>query len=160
MIMKKTYTAVALVASLGMMSGCATNLDPNFVDDSVAGQTAIVELGTITSVRQVTTGSANAKDRVAGTAIGGIAGGVLGSLVKGGRTTSTLSTIGGIGAGALIGNTAQKAVSEKKRIEYTVKLDSGATIATIQDAKQGVLSVNTRVRVIEQKGGRSRVVPA
>jgi uncharacterized protein YcfJ len=57
--------------------------------------------------------------RVAGTAIGAVAGGVLGHQVGGGKG-KTLATVGGAVAGGVVGNQVQKA-HQDKNATYTTE---------------------------------------
>jgi len=52
------------------------------------------------------------KNRIAGTAIGGVAGGLLGSTIGGG-TGKTVATVAGAAAGAYAGNQVQKNMQQK-----------------------------------------------
>ncbi len=58
------------------------------------------------------------KHRIAGTAIGAVAGGLLGHQVGGGKG-KTLATVGGAVAGGVIGNKVQKAHQESQTYTTT-----------------------------------------
>jgi uncharacterized protein YcfJ len=58
------------------------------------------------------------KNRLAGTAIGAVAGGLLGSTIGGGKG-KTLATVGGAAAGGYAGNQVQKNMQEKDVVTST-----------------------------------------
>jgi uncharacterized protein YcfJ len=58
------------------------------------------------------------KNRIAGTAVGAVAGGLLGSTVGGGKG-KTLATIGGAAAGGYAGNQVQKNMQQKDVVTTT-----------------------------------------
>jgi len=58
------------------------------------------------------------ENRIAGTAVGGVAGGLLGSTVGGGRG-KTVATVAGAAAGAYAGNQVQKNMQQKDMVTTT-----------------------------------------
>ncbi|MGB3072536.1 MAG: glycine zipper 2TM domain-containing protein [Ottowia sp.] len=82
--------------------------------------------GTVTNVQMVRTGGGGTGG-VAGTAIGGVAGGVLGNQVGGGRGRTAATVAGAIG-GALIGNAIERNRTAPGMDVYrvTVQLENGA----------------------------------
>jgi outer membrane lipoprotein SlyB len=105
----------------------------------------------VESVRQVLLeGTKTPIGTVAGGAIGGIAGGSVG----GGRGSAITSVIGAV-AGGIAGSAIEELATRKDALEITIKLDSGALIAIVQEADE-TFQPGDRVRIIEN-GRTSRV---
>jgi outer membrane lipoprotein SlyB len=91
----------------------------------------------------------------AGALLGGVGGGLVGSMFgKGGG--KVLTTAAGAAVGGLAGHMIQN--KAKDGMEYTVKLDSGSII-TLTQALPPALSVGQRVFVVNSNRDRSRIVP-
>ena len=88
--------------------------------------------------------------------LGGLAGAALGHQVGGGTGQVIATGVGGT-AGAAAGLQAGRAVAERQSIEWTVRLESGETIAVIQG--EPAFAVGQRVQVITG-GGQTRLAPA
>jgi outer membrane lipoprotein SlyB len=91
-----------------------------------------------------------------GTVGGGVAGGVAGSTIGGGKG-SVLAALGGAALGAVGGTVAEEKLTKKAGFEITVELDSGSTLAVVQEADV-MFSVGERVRVLTGSDGTTRVV--
>ena len=113
-----------------------------------------VQFGTVVSARGHRSGQPGRQ--AAGAIVGGIAGAALGQNVGGG-TGQVLATGAGATAGAAAGLQAGKAVAGHQSIEWTVRLESGRTIAVIQ--AEPVFAVGQRVQVITG-GGTTRLAAA
>jgi outer membrane lipoprotein SlyB len=87
----------------------------------------------------------------AGAVIGGIAGGVVGHQIGGGRGKDVATIAGALG-GAYVGNQVERA---KQRDHYRVGvlLDSGARLE-VEEASNGDLRVGDRVRVVNGRVNR------
>lgn len=81
------------------------------------------------------------KNRIAGTAIGAVAGGLLGSTIGGGRG-KTLATIGGAAAGGYAGNQVQKGMQERDVVASTEH-----RCRTVQDRSQQLVGYNVTYRL-------------
>ena len=81
------------------------------------------------------------KNRIAGTAIGAVAGGLLGSTVGGGRG-KTLATVGGAAAGGYAGNQVQKGMQERDVTTTTER-----RCKTVQDKSQKLVGYNVTYRL-------------
>lgn len=81
------------------------------------------------------------KSRIAGTAIGAVAGGLLGSAIGGG-TGKTLTTIGGAAAGGYAGNQVQKGMQERDVVTATEH-----RCRTVQDRTQQLVGYNVTYRL-------------
>lgn len=141
MKLQTIITSVALGLGIAALSGCATTQGPNTFTRSEAGRTQTVEAGTVTAVRDVTI--QNEGSNVA-TATGAVLGGVAGNAMGGGRGR-TATTVAGAAAGGAAGNAMSQ--SSHPGVEVTVQLDSGRTIAVVQDGSSKQFRVGDRVNV-------------
>lgn len=118
-----------------------------------AGQAQSVNMGRITSIRNVKIEGGN----TAGTVVGGLAGGALGSNIGSGRTSNTAGAIGGALLGGAVGSRAQQSMQSRNGIEITVRLDQGGSMAVVQEVSANErFNVGDRVRVLSG-GSRTRV---
>lgn len=143
-------TTSLLFLGLATAAGCATHKSPNTFNRSETGRKQTVEAGTVTAVRPVTikTDGSNV-----GTATGAVIGGLAGSTVGGGRG-QTAATVGGAVAGGAAGNAIS--ASSHPGVEVTVQLDSGRTVAVVQEGDPNAFRVGDRVNVASD-GVTSRV---
>ena len=81
------------------------------------------------------------QNRIAGTAIGAVAGGLLGSTIGGGKG-KTLATVGGAAAGGYAGNQVQKGMQEKDVTTTTER-----RCKTVQDKSQKLVGYNVTYRL-------------
>jgi len=86
------------------------------------------------------------KNRLAGTAIGAVAGGLLGSAIGGGKG-KTLATVGGAAAGGYAGNQVQKNMQEKD-----VSTSTERRCKTVQDKSQKLVGYNVTYRLEGKEG--------
>lgn len=106
-----------------------------------------VQLGTITSVRQVQIeGTKSGVGAAAGTVVGAVAGSGVGD----GRGSAIAAVIGGV-AGGLIGDKVENAATKKAGVELTVQLDSGGLISVVQEAEEP-FGVGDRIRLLTSHG--------
>lgn len=155
-ILKKyTVASLCLVAALGV-TGCAQNPYGNAYDVGEARTVQNVLTGTITKLDAVTMSGGG--ENMIGTIAGGAIGAILGSKVGGG-SGSDIAAIGGGLAGAALGNKAGDAVSKRNGVNIVIKLDSGRTIAVVQEVDPNMIfRVGQRVDIYQQ-GSTTRVVP-
>ncbi|WP_305465695.1 glycine zipper 2TM domain-containing protein [Photobacterium leiognathi] len=155
--MKKfTVASLCLVAALGV-SGCAQNPYGNAYDVGEARTVQNVLTGTITKLDAVTMSGGG--ESTIGTIAGGAVGAILGSKIGGG-SGSDIAAIGGGLAGAALGNKAGDAISQRNGVNIVIKLDSGRTIAVVQEVDSNMIfRVGQRVDIYQQ-GSTTRVVPA
>jgi outer membrane lipoprotein SlyB len=142
------------IPALVLLSSCAQDtMDGSTFSRNEARQAQSVNPGRITSIRNVTIQG----DNTAGTLIGGVAGGALGSNIGSGRTSNTAGAIGGALVGGAVGSHAQQRMQTRSGIEITVRLDSGGSVAVVQEVSANErFNVGDRVRVLSG-GGRTRV---
>lgn len=86
------------------------------------------------------------KNRLAGTAIGAVAGGLLGSTVGGGKG-KTLATVGGAAAGGYAGNQVQKSMQQKDVVTTTER-----QCRTVQEKSQKLVGYNVTYRLDGKDG--------
>ena len=145
------FSVVAMVSLL--LSGCTTeSRSGNIYSRDQARTSHSVYYGTILRVEDVTIeGSSSGM----GTLAGGAVGGVLGSTVGGG-TGRTLSTVGGAIAGGLTGSAIEKGATTSAGVELEVELDNGELLVVVQE-KDTVYRVGDRVRILKDARGTTRV---
>ena len=145
-----------LAPLLGLLVSCAQDSmsgDVYSKNEPRMGQS--VQYGKVTNVRFVKIEGNNQLGSVAGA----VAGGVLGSNIGSGRTANQAGAIGGALAGSMLASQLQQKVGSRQGMEVTVRLDSGNTVAVVQEVNRknpNTFNVGERVRVINS-GGAMRV---
>ncbi|MGF1727743.1 glycine zipper 2TM domain-containing protein [Photobacterium nomapromontoriensis] len=155
---KNVLVSLLVVTTLGLgLTGCAQNPYGNAYNVSDARQIQTVLTGTITKLDAVTI------QGDAGNTIGTIAGGAIGALLGseiGGGTGSAIAAIGGGVVGSMVGSKTGQAADTSQGVNIVIQLDSGRTIAIVQQVNPDVIfSVGERVDIYQQ-GSTARVVPA
>lgn len=130
-----------LVLGVLAATGCASHTSPNTFNRSEVGRQQTVEPGTVTAVRAVTI---QQQGGAIATGTGAVLGGLAGSTVGGGRG-QTAATVAGAVAGGAAGQ--QVASSNRPGVEVTVQLDSGRTVAVVQEGDPNAFRVGDRVNV-------------
>jgi outer membrane lipoprotein SlyB len=134
--------------------GEPTKVDPKLIKGLIASETEdwVPVIAPIGVAEDGQTYNVNA-DTVAGA----VAGGFLGSNIGSGRASNTAGAIGGAMVGSAIASQAQQAMTSRRGIEISVRLDQGGSVAIVQEVNpREQFSVGDRVRIISS-GGRSRV---
>jgi outer membrane lipoprotein SlyB len=145
--------ALALALAVGLAACAAPS--GNVVSANSAQTASVVSFGTVVSARNVQVQGGQG-GQVAGAVLGGLAGAAVGQNVGGG-TGKVIATGVGATAGATAGLQAGKSVGGHQSVEWTVRMENGATIAVIQ--ADPVFSVGQRVQVITG-GGQTRLAAA
>ena len=145
----KRLLVLGTVATVTILAGCA---QPglgggNYTRGQVRGEQS-VRIGTVENVRDVTI---DARDTGTGTLAGAAIGGVAGSTVGGGSRANTVGAIAGAVVGGLIGNAVEKSGNDRRGVEVTVRLESGALIAVTQE-KDEEFRAGDRVRILSGQG--------
>lgn len=129
---------------VAVLAGCAA---PRTGDTYYRGETLraqTVEMGVIESLRPVTIqGGPTGVGTVGGAALGGVAGSALGS----GTRASVAGGIAGAIVGGIVGSAVEKEATKGEGVEITVRLDSGRTIAVVQEGTGAEFRPGDRVRV-------------
>jgi len=149
----KAYRIIASLAVTALLAGCASSNSGEVYSRDQARRTQAVQMGTVQAVKNVQIEGTKSGVGAVG---GGVAGGVIGSTIGGGNG-SILAAVGGAALGAIGGAVAEEKITKKNGLEITVKLDSGSTIAVVQEADV-LYSVGDRVRVLTSSDGTTRVV--
>ena len=147
---------VALAAlGAGMLAACTPQQNADVLPANQALTASTVSYGTVTASRVVQLQGGQGS-QAAGAVLGGLAGAALGQEVGGG-TGQVIATGVGATAGAAAGLQAGKTVAGRQSIEWTVRMDNGASIAVVQG--EPAFAVGQRVQVITG-GGQTRLAPA
>jgi outer membrane lipoprotein SlyB len=142
-------TGVIFLAAL--LAACASSNSGDVYTRDQTRQVQTVKMGVVESVRQVKIeGTKTPIGAGAGAAVGGIAG----SSVGGGKGSAIAAVVGAV-AGGVAGAAAEEGITRKDGVEVTVRLDSGAIIAVVQEADE-VFAPGEKVRILEG-GGVTRV---
>ena len=150
--MNKYALLLALPLTAAGIAGCASDIDSNYYSTGSVGQVSQAQGCTVVSVRPIKVSTQNG----AGTAIGGIAGGIAGSQIGGGNTAHLLGAVGGAILGGFAGNAAQEGLTSQQGYEYIVRLDNGSTVSTTQGADV-LLNPGQRCQIIF--GNPARIIP-
>jgi len=141
-----------VVATLGL-GGCASSMSGDVYSRDQARKVQRVDEGEIIMVREVLIEGTKSG---LGVIAGGAVGGVLGSMVGGGKG-QTLATVGGAVAGGGAGAAAEEAATRQKGLEITVKLENGEVVSVVQAADREYL-VGDEVKVLRNPDGTARVI--
>lgn len=135
-----------------LSAGCASGLGSGDYERREARRVYEVRMGVVESVRSVRLeGTESGVGAAAGAAVGGIAGSTVGR----GKGQAVGAVLGAV-AGGVAGAAAEEALTRKPGLEITVRLDSGRTIAVVQEDTGEPFAIGDRVRILES-GGQARV---
>lgn len=145
-----------LVPVLGLLASCAQDsMSGDVYSRNEARMGQSVQTGRVSNVRYVKIEGNNELGGLAGA----VAGGVLGSNIGNGRASNQAGAIGGALVGSMVGSKVQQAAGSRQGMEITVRLDSGGSVAVVQEVNRktgATFNVGDRVRVINS-GGAMRV---
>jgi outer membrane lipoprotein SlyB len=148
----KPLIGAALIAAALVSAGCTTGLGSGDYERHDARRAYEVRMATVVSLRAVEIGGTRTG---AGTAAGAVVGGIAGSTVGEGKGSAITAVLGAV-AGGVAGTAIEKGVTKKPGLELTVQLDSGRTIAVVQQDTGERFQIGDRVRVLES-GGETRI---
>jgi outer membrane lipoprotein SlyB len=147
-------TALAAIGA-AVLAACTPQQNADVLPANQALTASTVSYGTVVSSRVVQLQGGQGS-QAAGAVLGGLAGAALGQEV--GKGTGTVVATGvGATAGAAAGLQAGRAVAGRQSVEWTVRMENGATIAVVQGEPAFV--IGQRVQVITG-GGQTRLAPA
>ncbi len=149
--MDKRIQAAVLVIAVAALAGCAQGLGGGAYTRDEARREQNVRLGVVESVRPVQIEGTRSG---IGPAAGAVVGGVAGSTIGGGRGSTVAAVIGAV-AGGVAGQAVEEGTTRKNGVEVTVKLNSGALVAIVQEADE-TFRAGDRVRILSD-GRTSRV---
>lgn len=113
----------------------------------MASEQVRVEYGTIETIEIYR--ASDSQPINTGSVLGGLAGGVIGHQIGGGRGKTAATVVGALG-GAVIGNEIEKKEVQGSRYRITVRLDSGSSLV-VEDTRDVNLRVGDRVRVEDNR---------
>lgn len=141
-----------VVLAGGAVTGYKTLATPKFaevVSSKEVFETVVTPREECTDVQVQHQAPVQDKNRVAGTAIGAVAGGLLGSTIGGGKG-KTVATVAGAAAGGYAGNQVQKGMQEKDVTTTTER-----RCKTVHDKSQKLVGYDVTYR-LEGKEGKAR----
>lgn len=141
--------AVAVTAIGGVAGYKALHPEPQFADVlAVEPVTETTKTPREVCEDVVVQEQAPVKDpnRIAGTAIGAVAGGLLGNQIGGG-SGKTLATVAGAAAGGYAGNQVQKNMQQKDTVSRTER-----RCKTVHDTQKKTVGYDVRYRLGEEEG--------
>jgi outer membrane lipoprotein SlyB len=150
--MKTTYLLCFPLALL--IASCA---QPSLTGDTYqrgqVGQAESIETGRVTSIEPVKIEGGTG----AGSLVGALAGGFLGSNIGHGRASNTAGAVGGALVGGAAGSHIEQSMNSRPGIRISVKLDRGGSLAVVQQVNpREEFYVGDRVRVLGS-GNSARV---
>lgn len=143
--MNRTLSLVLLAA---LVAGCASSKSGDVYTREQARQSYTVKTGVVESVRMV---RIEGTKSAVGTGAGAVVGGVAGSSLGKGRGSVVGAVVGAV-AGGLAGSAIEEGVTRSDGVELTIKLDSGAMFAVVQEAAGETFHPGDQVRVLEGDG--------
>ncbi len=126
-----------------LVAGCATGNNPDIVRQSNTQRAQSIDFGVVTNSRAVTIQGST----TLGTTSGAVIGGALGSNLGSSSSSNTVGALGGAVAGGFAGNAIQGSANQRQGAEITVRLDSGRTMAVVQEGSPNAFRNGDRVRV-------------
>ena len=141
-------SAAVLVA---VLAGCAQGLGGGAYTRDEARREQNVRMGIVESVRPV---QIEGTRTGVGPAAGAVVGGIAGSTVGGGRGSAAAAVLGAV-AGGVAGQAVEQGTTRRTGVEITVKLNTGALVAIVQEADE-TFRAGDRVRILSD-GRTSRV---
>ena len=149
--MDKRMQIAASVLAAAMLAGCAEGLGGGSYTRDEVRREQNVRMGMVESVRQV---QIEGSRTIVGPAAGAVVGGIAGSTLGGGRGSDIAAVLGAV-AGGVAGQSIEQGATRRTGVEITVKLDSGALVAIVQEADEA-FKAGDRVRILSD-GRTSRV---
>ncbi len=144
--------SVWLLLIPAVLAGCASGRGGDDYERAEARRVYEVKMGVVESVRTV---KLEGTETGIGAATGGVLGGIAGSSAGRGKGSAVGAVLGAV-VGGLAGAATEEVTTRKTGVEVTVTLDSGRTIALVQEDKGENFKAGERVRVLES-GGQVRV---
>jgi outer membrane lipoprotein SlyB len=150
--MNKNYVLVAVL----LLAACETP-GQNVYDFREAGQSVLVEFGTVVDVNPIKIKGPNSG---VGAGVGAVAGAGAGSQIGGGDG-AIAAAIGGAIIGGIAGAVTEQALADSKGLVFTIVTEHGKTITVPQYFKKDEPVIKNGARVMVQTSGSyQRVLPA
>lgn len=153
MNMNNIWGVVVLAALL--LGGCTSSLGGNVYSRDEARRVQTVHYGTVQALRPV---EIEGTKTPIGSTAGAVVGGVAGSGTGGGRGSAVMAVVGAV-AGGMAGAAIEEGLTRVHGVEITIREDSGATRAYVQEVEPNqIFRVGQRVRILNI-GGTYRIAP-
>ncbi len=149
--MSKATILAALIPAM-FVAGCASDLGSADYSRAETRRIQDVHMGVVESVRPVTIQGTRSG---VGATTGAVVGGIAGSEVGQGKGAAVSAVLGAV-VGGLAGQAIEQNSTRKPGLEITLRLDSGRTIAIVQQDDGEHFAPGDRVRMLES-GGEARV---
>ena len=150
------FRSLCALLLCGPLLGACEHPGQNLYAQNEVGRSKLVNFGTVIAIREVNIVGKDARGAALGSAVGGIGGSQLGS-----GSGSVAGALVGVAIGAVAGAAAENAVDQNTATEYTVTLQTGATLTVVQAHNRGDRPITVGDRVIVQmSAGTQRVLPA
>jgi len=147
----RSVKVIGILMISAVLAACASSNSGSVYSREEARKVQIIKMGVVESVRQV---KLEGTKSPVGTVGGAVVGGVAGSTIGRGAGSGIAAVVGAI-AGGIAGSAIEEGVTRKNGLEITVKLDSGALVAVVQEADEQFYP-GDRVRLVEN-GSTTRV---
>ena len=146
--MKTKLALVVLGSGLAIaVAGCTFPSSRRTVPGGQANVMSRIEMGTVTSARQVNIEGQKSH-------LGLYGGGLIGSAAASGGSGVSGAVVRATGAvvGAVAGQAVEEVATRKHAQEITVRLDSGGTVVVTQEVASGLFQDGDRVRILNGGG--------
>jgi outer membrane lipoprotein SlyB len=131
-----------------LVAGCASGRGGDDYERGEARRVYDVQIGVVEYVRAV---KLEGTESGIGAAAGGAIGGIAGSTAGKGRGSAIGAVLGAV-VGGMAGAAAEEGSTRKAGVEITLRLESGRTIAVVQEDHDEKFMVGERVRLLESDG--------
>ncbi len=127
------------------LAACVPMPGPAVYGPGQASRAQSVEFGVVESVRDVRiAGYQTGAGAVSGAMVGSIAG----SYVGGSWNANAVASIIGAILGGVVGSAMEEGVNARPGVEITIRLESGALVAVVQQPEEPAFRPGDRVRVL------------
>lgn len=151
---KRLATGFLLTTTL-LLGGCLKELTGSNYDRYQTRTLQTIQFGEITEIEMV---KVDGTQSGVGAAAGAATAGIAATNIGGGRGKA-IATIAGAVAGGVLGNYAERKMTETMAMNLTVRLETGGYISVVQQAEGGnSFQIGDHVKVMTQGNGTSRVV--
>jgi len=152
----KLIFLLILVSSSILTIGCVGHLDGQTYDRDQARRVQQIQYGVIRDITPVVLeGTQSHVGSIAGAIVGGLAGSAIGK----GRGSTIAAVVGAV-AGGVAGNAAEEKLTRSQGMEFIIRLDSGNTIAIVQEHNPNAdFLVGDHIKIISVDG-ESRISPS
>lgn len=157
--MVKRYRPVSMLLlallSAVTLGGCVSSKSGDVYSRDETRREMYIRTGVVESMREVRLEGTRSG---VGSSAGAVIGGVAGSGIARDGPGAIIGAVLGAVVGGIAGSAAEQGVTRSTAMEYIIRLDSGQTIAVVQeDGLDGSIRTGDRVRLLSGSGGGTRV---